>query len=470
MRELEPAITSWIDEVTGGRVTGVQLVTAGGRLGYAVDVDRGGETAELFLQRGRAGLSAFGSFLDLEREAEVLRALHPLGVPVPRVWAADNGRNALLVDRMPGRGWFQMPRDLDEARAIARDFVGHLARWHRTPARELDLPGFAPIRTIADHQRLQVADIRTAFETQDRAEPIDALAWLMLDILENRMPDHDGEPVLLQGDTGPGNILYADGRVTAVIDWELAHVGDPMDDIAWLSWRATQHGFPEFPDRMREYEAASGHTVSAERVAYYQVNAVARLGPLFGTADMGRHGDHGAAGSMRPGGADAAIDRNADGSWVVMSMLHRRMRLQAIADAIGLELPARGIAHESEPMQHAVLFDVVLGQLRSIVERTDDRAVSAEAKGAARNVKYLKELDRNGRHFAARELDDIGELLGSPQKELTDARAELAAAAREGMVATDDYLLYHWRRMAHDDHLLRTASGALYDRTWPSVV
>jgi hypothetical protein len=53
---------------------------------------------------------------------------------------------------------------------------------------------------------------------------------------------------------------------------------------------------------------------------------------------------------------------------------------------------------------------------------------------------------------------------------LTDARADLAAAAREGTVAADDYLLYHWRRMAHDDHLLRTASGALYERAWPSVV
>ena len=57
-------------------------------------------------------------------------------------------------------------------------------------------------------------------------------------------------------------IIGSDG-VRAVLDWELAHVGDPMDDIAWLSWRATQQGWPDFPARLREYEAASGVAVQS---------------------------------------------------------------------------------------------------------------------------------------------------------------------------------------------------------------
>jgi aminoglycoside phosphotransferase len=469
MTDLDPAVTGWIERTTGGTLKSVTQITAGGRLGYAVDVERDGQVVELFLQRGRTGWGAGGSFLALEREAEVYRAIRPLDLPVPTVWGVDNAENVLLVDRMAGSGWFQMPRDLDEARSIAKDFVTHLARWHRVPASELELPSFAPIRTIVAHQRDQVAGIRAAFEAEDRREPIDPLSWLMLDILEHRMPEHDGEPVLLQGDTGPGNLLHAGGKVTAILDWELAHVGDPMDDIAWLSWRATQHGFPEFPERMREYEALSGHAVDPARVAYYRVNAVARLGPRFGTADMGGADVLRAAVDAASSGADAAIDRNADGSWAVMSMLHRRMRLEAIADALGLELPGRDIEGEDDALAHAELFDSVLGQLQAIVGRADDRAVAALAKGAARNVKYLKELDRNGRRFAARELDDIGALLQTPQTSLDEARATLAAEARTGDIAVEEYLLYHWRRMVHDDHLLRTASGALYERSWPSV-
>lgn len=471
MSEVPAEVIAWIGEVTGGVVKSVTQVTAGGRLGYAVDVERDGEALELFLQRGRSGPETIGSFLDLQREAEVYRAVRGLGVPVPEVLAVDNDLNAILVTRMPGAGWFQMPRDLDEARSIAQDFVGHLATWHGTPARELDLPSFAPIRTIVEHQRDQVAAIRGEFEAQDRRSPIDALAWLMLDVLEHRMPDHDGETVLLQGDTGPGNLLHAGGKVSAVLDWELAHVGDPMDDIAWLSWRATQHGFPDFADRMREYEAASGHVVDPSRVAYYRVNAVARLGPLFGSVDMATGSTFGVAISTAAGGSgiDAAIDRNADGSWTVMSMLHRRMRLEAIAAAIGLELPGREVEGEDDPLPHAGLFDVVLGQLGQVVARADDRGVAALAKGAARNVKYLQELDRNGRRFAARELDDIGSLLGATPASLDEGRPALAAAALDGAVPVEEYLRYHWRRMVHDDHLLRTASGALHERSWPSV-
>ena len=62
-----------------------------------------------------------------------------------------------------------------------------------------------------------------------------------------------------------------------MVDWELAHLGDPMDDIAWLSLRATQEPFTDFPTRLREYEALSGNHVDEARVHYYQVMAETKL-------------------------------------------------------------------------------------------------------------------------------------------------------------------------------------------------
>ena len=92
------------------------------------------------------------------------------------------------------------------------------------------------------------------------ATPDPALAFA-LRWLRRNVPAYDGPPVLVQGDTGPGNFMYADGRVIAVVDWELAHLGDPMDDIAWLSLRATQEPFTDFPARLREYEELSGNAI-----------------------------------------------------------------------------------------------------------------------------------------------------------------------------------------------------------------
>ena len=71
--------------------------------------------------------------------------------------------------------------------------------------------------------------------------------------------------------------MYSGGRVTAVVDWELAHLGDPMDDIAWLSLRATQEPFTDFPTRLREYEVLSGNRIDEARVHYYQVMAETKL-------------------------------------------------------------------------------------------------------------------------------------------------------------------------------------------------
>ena len=463
MADLEPEIVAWIAKVAGGEVTEARLVSSGGRLGYRIDVIKAGRPLALFLQRGRK--PGEGSFMPLAREAEVSRAVEAIGVKVPHVWAVSNAFNVVLMQRLDGGVWFQEPPEADQRVKIAQDYIRQLARWHSTPAAALNLPSFQPIMSARAHQAAQLKGIRALFEEADRTAPIDALSRTTLDYLEREIPDYDGPAVLCQGDTGPGNFLYAGDEVLGVVDWELAHIGDPMDDIAWLSWRVTQHGFPDFPERLREYENLSGITVDPGRVYYYRVNACARLGPWFGLADMGQ-----AAVRRGRAGADAAQnDRVADGSQMVMSMLHRRMRLQALGMALGVELPSRHVAHEAPPHEHAGLYDTVLGQLQTMVPLIADAKASRLAKGVARQVKYLKEIDRNYALFERGELADMSRLLGRTVSALDEGRPALAEAAREGRVSFEGYFLYHWNRMVRDDHMMREASGRLFHRAWPAL-
>lgn len=468
MAELDDDVRAWVEAQVGGPITSVLRIPAGGRLGYAIDATTAeGRTVPLFLQRG--GRGGLGSFSGFAREAEVYRALEPLGIPIPHVWGVDEDRDVFLVDRAPGCTWMQPPRDPDEALSVARDFMQHLARWHGAGADALELPSFGPVRTVREHQLDQLAGIEALAEAEAARRPLDALAITALEHLRSALPDPDVEPVLVQGDTGPGNLMYEDGRVSAIIDWELAHLGDPMDDIAWLSWRATQHSWPDFPERLREYEAASGITVDPDRVRYYRLNACLRLGPRFGLPDMGDR-TVGLDGGLTAGG-DAATDRAADGSAMIMAMLHRRMRLVAQADAMGIELPGReaDVDEDAEVPAHAHLYDNVVAQLQGIVDRVDDRAASSLAKAAARQVKYLREIDRHGGRFEAQERDDLRGLLGRASDSRDANRRALADAARDGAVPIEDYLLYHWRRLVREDHLMRTASGALYERGWPAL-
>lgn len=466
MADLPSDVVAWIESTVDAKVTSSRQIPAGGRQGFFVDV-RGSDGAarELFLQIGRSALASGPSlFHGFALEAEVLRALEPFGVAVPHVHGVDAAADLLLVNRLPGAVWFQPPREESEQVAVAKDFIVNLARWHRVPAQDLALPSFGPVKSLHEHQADQLDGIAKLFADTAPAADIDPLVAYCLDWLRSNIPDVNAPVVLVQGDTGPGNFLYADGKVTGIVDWELAHLGDPMDDIAWLSWRATQHGFPDFPARMREYEELTGIAVDDARVNYYRLNAFGRLGPHFGMPDMG-----GGSRRVGPPTVDAASDRTADGSWTILSMLHRRMRLEATAAALGTPVPPRGVDAEAPPIGHEKLYDRVLDQVQSMVGRIEDRTTASMGKAVARQIKYIKELDRNGDFFAAAEFDDLAALLGARPDALADGRRALVDRVRNGGVGMDDYLDYHWRRLRRDDHLMRVASGVLFDRSWPPL-
>ena len=461
---LEPHIIEWIETAVDGQVAGARQIPAGGRLGWFVDVETAGTTRELFLQMGRGIEPGLSSFQGFEIESEVYRALGPLGIPVPKVWGVEASLDVLLVDRIPGSVWFQAPADPAEQISVAQDFVRHLATWHAAGAAQLDLPSFGPVKSWHEHQLDQLSGIEATMGLGGHRGPLDPLVAESLRWLRSNIPDTDGPVVLVQGDTGPGNFLYQDGAVTGIIDWELAHLGDPMDDIAWLSWRATQHGFTHFPDRMREYEEHSGIKVDEARVRYYRLNAFGRLGPQFGLADMGFGELMGLAGDQ-----PQEVNRAADGSALILSTLHRRMRLEATADAMGFARPPREVTEAAEPA-HDRMYDRVLGQLKDMVPRIEDRTASNSAKAIARQLKLIRALDRNGELFNAQERDDLGSLLQQTPATLPEGRRALVEAVVAGTVSFEQYLDYHWRRLRRDDHLMREASGAIYERSWPELV
>jgi aminoglycoside phosphotransferase (APT) family kinase protein len=127
--------------------------------------------------------------------------------------------------------------------AIAGEVMVDLARLHRHAATGVVLDGGGNGTRIADHIRAELAIWRAMYE---EVEGRDALIDLAFRWLDDNLPDPDGPVVLAHGDAGPGNFLFEDGRLTALIDWELAHLGDPMDDLAWFSMRCVMEPVPDF--------------------------------------------------------------------------------------------------------------------------------------------------------------------------------------------------------------------------------
>ena len=88
-----------------------------------------------------------------------------------------------------------------------------------------------------------------------------------------------GEARLVHGDFRNGNLMVAPNGIVAVLDWEIAHCGDPMRDLGWLctnSWRFGMSelpvgGFGDYAALIAGYEAASGRTVSLAHLRFWEV-------------------------------------------------------------------------------------------------------------------------------------------------------------------------------------------------------
>ena len=385
-------LVSWVEEVGGGRLKLADRKPGGTRKeAWFVDLERpDGSVATCFLRYDRSDPAQTKDPWTLHREATVYLALQDGPVPVPRVIGVHPVHQAMLSDRVVGENWFSLIESESEREATARDFMEKLAALHALDTATLDLPAFPPVRTVSDavHAELDEWD-RVLAERGGRPDPalVFSLRWL-----RRNVPDYEGPPVLVQGDTGPGNFMYLGGRVVAVVDWELAHLGDPMDDIAWLSLRATQEPFTDFPARLREYEVLSGNPVDEARVHYYQVMAETKLqvmGHRPAAKTEGVVGDDGGRGDGGRTGVGAMWETGSSTRCCTGVCGSRRWRRPQGWSS------RRPRSHRPvRQRDHDWMYGAVLSQLRDvIVPRVSDPLAAARSKGIARLIKYLDRVD-----------------------------------------------------------------------------
>jgi len=276
-------------------IAGLQRLSAGATLQtWAFDAVGAGAPQPLILRRSPGGLRGAES-LPLADEAALLRALaagspslQPVLAEVLHVATPDDGLgDGFIMRRVAGE---TIPRKIqrDAAFAAARpQLVGQLgaalAAIHR--ADPATLPALPRRGLQATLDKLQAR-----CESLARPNPVFAYA---LRWLQQHRPDPAGERLaLVHGDYRLGNVIVDDGGLAAVLDWEIAHLGDPAEDLAWLClppWRFGRIGQPVAGLGPREqlfqaYQAAGGGPVDAARVRWWQAAGSLRWG--LGCAGM----------------------------------------------------------------------------------------------------------------------------------------------------------------------------------------
>lgn len=229
------------------------------------------------LQRERDGSPRAGA---MAIEAALLRAAADAGVPVAQLVSASGEPGALgagyLVSRFIDGETIarKILRDDDYAdarRVLAADCGRALAAVHSIPT-----------DAVADLPRTdQVAQYRQVLDDFGDPHPTfeHAFRWL-----EANRPPTSGE-ALVHGDFRLGNLMVGTSGLEAVIDWELAHVGDPMEDLGWLCTRAWRFGggppvggVGTYEQLFDAYAEASGTPVDPDVVRWWEVLGTLKWG------------------------------------------------------------------------------------------------------------------------------------------------------------------------------------------------
>lgn len=299
----DASLEAALAEVVGGFVIGplprpvsvnsVERLSAGASAQLRAFVAVDGHGVEHALIARTDGLSG-GLAIGTVAEAEVLRALAMTDVPVPSVISVFEGHQVLgdgyVMRRLAGE---TLPRRLlrDEAYAVARtrvvaDVARAAAAVHAAPVDAL--ADVLPVQTATDQLALLAATTRASGQASPTFEL--TLRWL-----GERAPRAAGEPRLVHGDLRTGNLMVdADGLV-ALLDWELAHLGDPVEDLGWFcapAWRfggpGEAGGFGTVDALLTAYAEAGGTPVDPAALRWWTVLAVLKWGVIC-QVQAGRH-------------------------------------------------------------------------------------------------------------------------------------------------------------------------------------
>jgi aminoglycoside phosphotransferase (APT) family kinase protein len=406
---LPDALRLFAERELGARLAHEERVGAGAS--RATWILRGTNGTERVLRVDTGDGPVAGTELSLAREATAYRALHGSAVRIPALFAARE--DALLVARADGSP------ELDALPAPQRaeillDYADALADLHAVDAARLELPGFARPQAPRDHARQELALWRRIFEARVRRPA--PLARFAFGWLERNAPESP-HTVLCHGDAGPGNFLHDGVRVTALLDWEFAHLGDPMDDLGWLAFRGHHMNADagDFGAQLARWSQRTKLSVDPARIAYYRAFVMLRwLVSCQAALDNGAR----------------TLDRSV---YFALIALLDALLPRALAELAGFALPPPAALAPAEPSDSAEPADALLADLGSVVLPALAGEPQRRARGALLLAMHLAAHARAGE--AARELERAGlaRALGAAPATLAEGRravtARIAAAA-----------------------------------------
>lgn len=346
------------------------------------------------------------------------------------------------MERTPGSPDFHHISDVKEQESVARHFMETLAKTHSIPVEAFESIGMI-LPTTPEEKALNDLSI---WENQYRGSVTGPAPFIEFTLkwLRRNVPPSPGRTVLVQADTGPGNFLSENGQVTAVLDWEFAHLGDPMYDLAQIRGRDLTSPFGNLRERFQLYSELSRNPLDIEAVRYYSVRGLLMTPMALEQFIQEPH---------------PSSDVPEFLSWYV---LYARATVECLAEAIGIQLEPVHIPGP-EPTPRSSIFDVVLENLgKELLPQISDVYTAYRLRTTIRLVEYLRLAEKLGPAMDSLELNDLESILGDQPNNITEGKAALQKLVNEsGPERDEEFIRYFYRYFVRQETMLKPAMGEM---------
>ena len=283
-RDLSKELTKILQSTLGEtEVTGLTRLSGGANRetwSFAAE-NSNNQILDLILQMDRPGMERLEG--TCAREAKIITIAKKTGVPVPDVILSGHsenfsGRSFSITSKIPGETIARKILRDDEWGIARQNFIADsakaLAAIHSIQETEL---------TDIDLQRTDDAldTLRLVYEALKDPHPTFDLTFRWL---EKNRPAPTGL-TFVHGDYRLGNLLFGEKGLNAVLDWEIAHLGDPSEDLGWMCERAWRFGgsgkvagISDYASLLQNYEIESGRKISIATLQWWEIFGTLRWG------------------------------------------------------------------------------------------------------------------------------------------------------------------------------------------------
>lgn len=263
---------------------------------WAFDAIASGQLHELVLCKDGSGGAVQKGDESLSRieEAALLRTLHSRGIAVPAILCAGDERDGLggdylVMTRVAGESdvapLLKNPIYLGKEMEFTAQIATVLAEIQRCPI---------PQELAAKHSAIGGPLARRELDRWQRAcatipDAMTPVIDAALRRLDSDVPTDLARVVVVHGDFRVGNFIYGPEGLRAVLDWEMAHVGDPLEDVAWaqlVTWTGRVGALVDSAQWLAFYADAAGSHVDRDRLAFWDILSMVKMSCLARRASL----------------------------------------------------------------------------------------------------------------------------------------------------------------------------------------